>query len=119
MLGSRLNRERSWGAREEHRISLTLLQVINSELRCRGNPELRPEKDRSQFYVHPTRLVNEFSEYVALPIASWFQETLGMAPEGMLGIDHQKLAILQCYLLKASYGSSLLCRHPLLWEKRI
>jgi hypothetical protein len=119
VVGSRLNRERSWGAREEHRISLTLLQAINSELRCRGNPELRPEKDRSQFYVHPTRLVNEFSEYVALPIASWFQETLGMAPEGMLGIDHQKLAILQCYLLKASYSSSLLCRHPLLWEKQI
>ena len=42
-----------------------------------------------------------------------------MAPEGMLGIDCQKLGILQCYLLKASYSSSLLCRHPLLWEKRV
>jgi hypothetical protein len=119
VLGSRLNNDRSWGVREEHRISLTLLQAINSELRCRGNPELRPQKDRTQFYVHSTRLVNEFSEYIALPIASWFQETLGMAPEGALGIDHQKLAILQCYLLKASYGSSLLCRHPLIWEKRV
>jgi len=93
--------------------------VINSELQCRGNPELQPEKNRIQFYVHLTRLVNEFSEYVALPIASWFQETLGMAPEGALGIDHQKLATLQCYLLKTSYGSSLLCRYPLLWEKRV
>jgi hypothetical protein len=117
--GSRLNQDRSWGAREEHRVSLALLQAINSELGCRGNPELRPRKNRFQFYVHRTKLVNAFSEYVALPIASWFQETLGMAPEGMLGIDRQKLAILQCYLLKASYSSSLLCRHPLLWEKRV
>jgi len=119
LAGSRLNRDRSWGAREEHRVSLALLQAVNSELQCRGNPELRARKNRFQFYVHPTRLVNEFSEYVALPIASWFQETLGMAPEGMLGIDRQKLAILQCYLLKASYCNSMLCRHPLLWEKQV
>ena len=44
ILGSRLNEGRSWGAREEYRISLTLLQAINSELRCRGNPELSTEK---------------------------------------------------------------------------
>jgi hypothetical protein len=42
-----------------------------------------------------------------------------MAPEGMLGIDHQKLAILQCYLLRCSYGSALICQHPILWEKRV
>lgn len=119
LTGSRLNEDQSWGAREEHRVSLTLLQAINSELHCRGNPELRSRKNRFQFYVHPTTLVNEFSENVALPIASWFQETLGMAPEGMLGIDRQKLGILQCYLLKASYGNSLLCRQPLLWDKRV
>lgn len=70
VLGTRLNDDHSWGAREEHRISLMLLQAINSELRCRGNPEIRPRKDRTQFYVHPTDLVNQFSEYIALPIAS-------------------------------------------------
>src|SRR5437762_9832592 len=42
-----------------------------------------------------------------------------MAPGGMLGIDHQKLAIFQCFLLKNSYGSSLLYQYPILWEKII
>jgi len=42
-----------------------------------------------------------------------------MALEGMLGIDHQKLAILQCYLLRCSYGSALIRKHPILWKKRI
>ena len=37
----------------------------------------------------------------------------------MLGIDRQKLAILQCFLLRNSYTNSLLCKHPILWEKRI
>jgi DNA replication initiation complex subunit (GINS family) len=119
LMGTRLNQDQSWGAREEHRMNLVLLEAIKSELQSRGNPVLRPREDRFQFFVHPTSLVNEFSEYVALPIASWFQQTLGMAPEGMLGIDHQKLAILQSLLLKHSYGSPLLCKHPFLWEKRV
>jgi len=119
LLASRMNYDRSWGVREEHRMSLRLVQAINSELHCRGDPELRRRESRFQFYVHPTRVVNAFSESVALPIASWYQETLGMAPEGMLGIDRQKLAILQCYLLKMSYGCSLLRQYPILWEKRI
>jgi hypothetical protein len=119
LLGTRMNDDRSWGVREEHRMSLKLLQAVNSELRCRGEPELRRRESRFQFYVHPTRSVNAFSEAVALPIASWYQETLGMAGEGMLGIDRQKLAILQCFLLKNSYGSALVCRHPILWDKKI
>jgi hypothetical protein len=119
MLGSRMNDDRSWGGREEHRMSLPLMFAVGSELRRRGDPELRPEKSRFQFYVHPTKIVNQFSEAVTLPIASWYQETLGMAPEGMLGIDHQKLAILQCFLLKNAYGNSLLSRYPILWKKGI
>jgi len=103
LLGTRMNDDRSWGVREEHRMSLKLVQAINLELRCRGDPELRRPESRFQFYVHPTRLVNTFSEVVTLPIASWYQVTLGMAPEGRLGTDHQKLAILQSYLLKNSY----------------
>src|SRR5579859_4055218 len=88
LLGTRMNDDRSWGVREEHRMSLKLVKAINSEA-------------------------------VALPFASWYQETLGMAPEGMLGMDHQKLAILQCFLLENSYGCFLLCWHRSLWEKRI
>jgi hypothetical protein len=119
LLGTRMNDDRSWGVREEHRMSLKLVKAINSELHCRGDPELRRPESRFQFYVHPTKLVNTFSEVVTLPIASWYQETLGMAPEGMLGIDRQKLAILQCFLLKNSYGCSLLRQNPILWEKRV
>ena len=94
LLGSRMNEDRSWAAREEHRMTLRLVKTIDSELCSRGYPELRGKESRFQFYVHPTRVVNGFSEMVTLPMASWFQETLGMAPEGMLGIDRQKLAIL-------------------------
>jgi hypothetical protein len=119
LLGTRMNEDRSWGAREEHRMSLKLVKAIDSELCSRGYPELRRKESRFQFYVHPTRVVNAFSEMVTLPIASWFQETLGMAPEGMLGIDRQKLAILQCFLLKNCYCSALMCKHPLLWDKKV
>jgi hypothetical protein len=119
LLGSRMNEDRSWAAREEHRMTLMLVDAIDSELRSREYPELRRKESRFQFYVHPTRVVNTFSEMVTLPIASWYQETLGMASEGMLGMDRQKLAILQCFLLKNIYCSALLCKHPLLWEKRI
>ena len=116
VIGTRTNDDQSWGGREEHRMSLTLTQAVNSELHCRGNPELRRKETRTQFYVHPTKIINMFSEVVALPIASWYQQTLGMAPEGMLGMDHQKLAILQCLLLKNSYWCSPLSQISLLWK---
>src|SRR5216117_846359 len=92
MLGVRTNDDRSWGAREEHRISLALLMAINTELQSRGNPEIRREETRTQFYVIPTWIVNKFTEYVTLPLARWYQEILGTAEEGMLGIDRQKLS---------------------------
>jgi len=40
LLGLRMNEDRSWGVREEHRMSLALVQAINAELHCRGDPEL-------------------------------------------------------------------------------
>jgi hypothetical protein len=42
-----------------------------------------------------------------------------LAPEGMLGVDHQKLTILQSLLIKNSWGNSLLYQNPFLWEKKI
>jgi len=51
------------------------------------------------------KLVNEFLEIIMLPITFWYQITLGMAMRIILGIDHQKLAIMQCFLLKAAWGN--------------
>jgi len=119
VLGVRMNDSRSWGAREEHRMSLALLMAVNVELQSRGNPELRRTETRTQFYVHKTQVVNQFMESVTLPLARWYQEVLGMAAEGMLGIDRQKLAILLCLLVKNSYGGALLQKHGLIWEKKV
>ena len=119
MLGVRTNDSRSWGGREEHRIVLPLFRDVNSELESRGNPEIRRRETRTQFYVHRTKDVNRFMEYVTLPLARAYQEVLGMAPEGMLGIDRQKLAILLSLLIKNSYGGALLEKHPLIWEKKV
>jgi hypothetical protein len=119
MLAVRGNDDKSWGAREEHRLSLALLMEIISELQSRGNPELRRRKTRKQFYVFETKVVNRFTELVTLPIARWFQEVLGMAPEGRLGQDRQKLAILLSFLLKGSYSSTLLRRYPFLYLKKL
>jgi len=118
LLASRLSHDRSCSAREEHRMSLTLFEAIICEWNLQGNPELRRSEDRIQYFVHPTRLVNAFSEIVTLPIASWYQATLGMADRGMLGIDRQKLAVMQCFLLKAAWGNANLSRSPLLWAKK-
>jgi len=62
--------------------------------------------------------VNRFTECVTLPLARWYQEVLGQAEDGMLGLDRQKLALLIALLLKNSYSSSLLERHSILWEKK-
>jgi len=119
MLGVRTNDTRSWGGREEHRMTLALLMAVNAELQSRENPEIRPKETRTQFYVHRTSVVNRFIESVTLPLARWYQEVLGMAPEGTLGIDRQKLAILICLLVKNSYGGALLEKYSLIWEKKI
>jgi hypothetical protein len=119
LLGSRMNKDRSWGAREEHRMSLALVQAINAELHCRGDPELRRRKGPLPFYVHPTGVVNAFSEAVALPIASWYQETLGMAPEGMLEWTIRNSRSFNAFLLKNSYKGSMLYQHRFLWEKKV
>ena len=69
MLGVRMNDARSWGAREEHWMSLALLMAVNAELQLRGEPEIRRAETRTQFYVHSTWLVNQFTESVTLPLA--------------------------------------------------
>jgi hypothetical protein len=116
LMATRMNDGRSWGVREEHRVDLQLFQAILDELNSGGNPELRWPETQSQFYVHPTKIVNEFAESVALSIASWYQATLSMVPEGMLGADHQKLAYIQLLLLKHSYAYVLLSACPKLWK---
>jgi len=118
IMASRLTHNQSCSAREEHRMSLTLFEAVIAEWNRQGNPELRPPEDRIQYFVHPTAIVNTFSEMVTLPIASWYQATLGMAERGMLGIDRQKLAVMQCFLLKAAWGNAPLSRSPLLWTKK-
>ena len=119
VIGVRETHHQSYGAREEHRMSLKLLQEVTAELRSRGNPVLREPKTRIQFYVHPTSVINNFSEAVTLPFASWYQNTLGWSGEGTLGTDRQKLAVLQSLLLKSAYSSTLLAKHPMLWQKRV
>jgi len=118
MLGVRLNDGRSWGVREEHRMSLNLLMSVNAELMSRGEPQIRAEGTRDPFYVHRTKTVNLFTEYVVLPLARWYQEILGMSPEGHLGVDRQKMSIMVALLLKNSYGSGMLRRYPMLWEQK-
>ena len=56
---------------------------------------------------------------MTLSIASWFQEILEMTSEEMLEINHQKLTILQYYLLKNNYDNSLIYQYPFLWQKRV
>src|SRR5436305_4929865 len=116
ILSLRLNDEKSWSAREEHRMSLSLLMAVVRELRRQGNPAHRLSGD--PFYVHPTSTVNRFTEQVVLPYARWYQEILGMSEEGQLGVDRQKLAIVVASLLKGSYGATLMESQPLLWHKK-
>src|SRR5438046_2330214 len=119
VLGVRMNDARSWGAREEHRMTLALIMAVFAELESRGNPEIRQKEIRTQFYVHKTQIVNRFIESVILPLIRWYQEVLGTAQEGMLRIDRQKLAILLSLLIKNSYEKALLEKHSLIWKKKI
>ena len=119
MLGVRTNDDKSWGAREEHRVTLALLMAMNEEFQSRGCPEIRLSNTRMQFYVMKTNVVNRFTECVTLPYARWYQEILGMVPEGLLGSDRQKMAILLSLLVKNSYSCTMIEKYPMIWERKV
>ena len=100
-------------------MNLKLIKMIDFELYFKRYLKLRWKINRFQFYIYFIKIINIFSEIIILSIISWFQEILKMIIKRILRINHQKLAILQCFLLKNYYYNTLIYKYSFLWKKMI
>lgn len=113
--------QKSFGTREEHRMTLRLARQVCDELellRICWNQELTPESTISQpFWRIPTAVflgylranINRFTtgfEYV---------RTLSLSPRDYVSWEHSQMMIMFLQLLKFSYGSHQLSRESALW----
>jgi len=113
-------------ARLEIRMSRTLYDKTRAELERRRTQRHRQDSTErsthdaplsSPFYVHPTQTVSRFVlSSSVLTYGRLFQEIIGLAPDGKLGSDHQKLAVLVNMLQKNTYSCVDLKRLPILWR---
>lgn len=114
-----LRGDSSFGVREEFRVSLNFLDALEEEWESQGRPSLRRDQsDVSRpYYAHPTPLIMKFTATSVYPYILWAEQTLASAPLGELSQDSQKMMLVISSLLKCSWGSALLSRHPLVYSK--
>src|SRR5437016_1503709 len=76
------NDDRTYGVRQEHRISLALFGAMVSIFQIREWPAIGFPRDYRPYIVHPTSLLNKFTQHVFFTWSRFFQEILGSAPPG-------------------------------------
>ena len=74
-----------------------------------------PSETECPFYIHKTEVINNFMTASTQVLARLFQEIVSLAPEGRLGIDHQKLLVQLFQLQKAAHSAILLPKFKYLY----
>jgi hypothetical protein len=116
---------RSYFARIELRITRTLMRKIQSEIshrrRRRGADamEAAPPEAGCPFYIHTTKVINDFLAASTQVPARLFQEILSLAPQGSLSIDHQKLLVQVFQLQKVAHSAVILPKFKYLFNSVI
>jgi len=120
---TRGNDSRTFGVRQEHRMKLPLWGEVTAVANGRGWPKFGGSLETAAptvfpFIVHPTRLVNQFTEGVFLTLTRVFLEILGSADPGYVLLEQQKLGTLVAKLLKISWGTADLERENSIWKDK-
>ena len=90
---------RSLHTRMELRITETLRRKIRIEIERRREQreaqpvEVIPPEAGCPFYIHTTKVINDFMTGSTQVPARLFQEIISLAPEGQLSINYQKLLV--------------------------
>ena len=110
------NDDRTYGVRQEHRISFALFGAMVSIFQVRKWPAIDFPEAYRPYVVHPTSLMNKFTQNVFFTWSRFFQEILGSAPAGYLSTDQRKLACLAAIVMRNCWGASQLSRHSVIWK---
>jgi hypothetical protein len=93
----------------------TLLLTLSEQMK--ESPIGGPQTSNKPYFVHPTRIVNRFTQEIVFTYARLFQEILGFAKRGYLPPEQIKLGYAIVKLLKISWGAANLEREPSIWQK--
>ena len=113
---------RSLYERMEVRVSETLRRKVRTEIelrrqRLRAQPsEIIPSEAGCPFYIHTTEAINNFVFASTQVLARLFQEIVSLAPEGHLGVDHQKLLVQVFQLQKVAHSAVHLPKFKYLYK---
>jgi hypothetical protein len=121
----RSHSDRSLHTRMEVRHTETLRRKIRMEIKRRQqrrqtqSVEIIPQEAGCPFYIHTTEVINNFMFASTQTLARLFQEIISLAPEGHLGIDHQKFLVQIFQLQKVAHSSVLLSKFKYLYNSVI
>src|SRR5215471_2623668 len=121
----RSHSDRSFLTRMEVRLTETLRRKIRMEIKRRQqrmqtqSVEIIPPEAGCPFYIHTTEVINNFMFASTQTLARLFQEIISLAPEGHLGIDHQKFLIQVFQLQKVAHSAVLLSKFKYLYNSVI
>ena len=119
MLNTRGNDKRSYGTRQEHRISLSLLGEVVSQLKEMDWPTFgKVDKAALPFFILPTTLLNEFTFELVKTYARWTQEILAQDSKRSLIEPERKMVQVLMQLLRTSYNVSDLKRSAIIWKDK-
>ncbi len=110
--------KRSFGVREEHRISLAFLLEMKHKLERIGSWDRLPTSNPSNqpFWEIPSRTYTTFLLYNANKILLVFERILTMSRNGYVSYEHSKVLAMLLHALQHCYDSVDLKRQRGLWE---
>ena len=111
------NDGRSYGVRQEHHISLSLLGEIVRQMKLKDWPLFGiPHRDELPFYIIRTELANRYTLTLVKTYGRFLQEILSLSLDGMFSESQRKLGHVVIDLLRSSYHVTHLQRMSgILW----
>ena len=112
--------KKSYGVREEHRISLLLFRQIRDSLTAAGTWEQPPRLMLAQysFWELPSDSYTTFLQYNANKFLYATERALASAPDGSLSYERAKVITMLLESAKYCYDTSPLAREAGLWRDR-
>ena len=110
--------KKSYGVREEHRVTITLAQAMQAELARRNLLNVafaEPPKALRPYHILPSALFLNFLYSNIKKFAAGFETVYTMCDRRFVNWEQTKIMVMFLRLLSYSYGSGALEREPALW----